>query len=303
MNSEHGNCGFFHLSRAIGGEAISSAWKSGQRLRRGVLAIGLYLLSAHVAMAADISFRLSQLDGKLTVLLQGDASAYYPAALRMLPDGSWDPLPPVKNGKIPVELTPGSSFDVQWPTNEPTRNSFPLERLQPVMVRFFEQEGVGLGQIAFFQEPVTATHTLPAEYVDDSLVIDPVAKGREGQDSPGRIHASWILWPQEEGVAPLGAVVRFEHRQPAALHIDWHSVSGKVNVYTGKGLPDVILLHETAKGLVIQRVAGAATRRQPLPPWIDASPRFYQLAAVFAAAALLAILAGLVRTRHRQRQD
>lgn len=279
---------------------MSRIWKSTKLLRAGALAIAICLLSLPVARATDISFRLSQVPGKLTVILQGDASAYYPVALRLMPDGRWDPLPPARESRIPVELAPNASFDVEWPDTDLVKDPSPLERLQPVMVRYFEQDGVGLGQIAFFHEPAMATQTLPAEYIGGSLVINPTQSGSEGNARPDTIHASWILWPQQDGVSPLAAPVRFEHRQPAALHIDWRSVSGKLKVDTGKGQPDVVLLHETAQGFVMQRIAGATTSRQPLPAWINASSLFYQLATLLAVVTLLVILATRARARGRQ---
>lgn len=303
LTTGQGNCQCAHGYHLVIGQAFSLIGKATTLLRTGALAIALCLLSLPVATAADISFRLSKLPGKLTVTLQGDASAYYPVALRMMPDGRWNPLPPVTGSRIPVELTPNTSFDVEWPDTGSSKDPSPLERLQPVMVRFFEQDGVSLGQIAFFHEPATASQTLPAEYIDGSLLIDPAQIGRENKDRPEKIHASWILWPQEDGVAPLGSAVHFEHHQPAALHIDWRTVSGKLKVDTGQGQPDALLLHETTQGLAIQRIAGTTTSRQPLPAWINASSLFYRLAILLAVVALLVLLSNLVRSRRRQTRD
>jgi len=154
------------------------------------------------------------------------------------------------------------------------------------MVRFFDQAGVGFGQISFFSAPPAAKTALKAGYVDGALQIEPP------DAAASSIRASWVLWPQEEGIRPIRLPVRFEHRAPAALRIDWLR-KGRVltRLDTGTGQPAVILLHETAQGYAQQFVPdGGLQGREQRAAWLDATPQLYSaslIALVFAAGAMV----------------
>ncbi|MDD5175057.1 MAG: 6-pyruvoyl-tetrahydropterin synthase-related protein [Sterolibacterium sp.] len=236
-----------------------------------ILAACAALLISFGAWAGSISFQLSLTGTRLTVTALGDSTAYYPEVSRMLADGRWQALATFSGAAPAAELLPGAQLDLLWPETPTPQSSAPIERLRPLMVRFFDQAGVGFGQISFLQAPPPASVILRAGYADGLLTVAP----------PGdqRIHATWILWAQEEGLAPILNPVQFAHRQPPARRIAWRDGMDPLRLATGAGQPLVLLLHETAQGLVLQTVAGAVVQgRQQRSFWLDASPGFYLLA-------------------------
>ena len=241
------------------------------------------LLFSQSALAAGISFGLSVTGSQLTLINQGNGSAFYPAVFRMLSDGTWAQL---EASSARAELAAGAHWQLTWPDAQPAEEMSELERIQPVMVRFFDQSGVGFGQIAFFSAPPAAKIELKAGYVNGALQIEPPP------DAASSIRASWVLWPQEEGIKPIRLPVRYAHRPPPALRIDWRG-QGKVpfQLDTGAGQPAVILLHETDQGYAQQFVPdGGLPGREQRAAWLDATPKFYAaslIALLFAAGAML----------------
>jgi hypothetical protein len=110
------------------------------------------------------------------------------------------------------------------------------------------------------------------------------------------------LWPQEDGIRPIRFPLRFEHRAPPTLRIDWRR-QGAVpfQLDTGAGQPEVILLHETEQGYALQSVPGGGLQgREQRAAWLDATPKFYAaslIALLIAASAML--LQFLRRPRRR----
>jgi hypothetical protein len=190
-------------------------------------------------------------------------------------------------------------MELNWPEPHSPKQVSEIESMQPVMVRFFDQSGVGFGQISFFNAPPTAKTALKAGYVDGALQIEP-------PDAASSIRASWVLWPQEEGINPIRLPVRFEHRAPPALRIDWRG-QGRVpfQLDTGAGQPAVILLHETEQGYAQQFVPdGGLQGREQRAAWLDATPRFYAaslIALIFATSAMVRQF--LSRPRGRSNTD
>lgn len=256
-----------------------------------LFAVAALLLSLS-AFAGGIFFELSLAGSQLTVINKGDGSVYYPAVFRLLDTGSWERLAPAN---APAELAAGAHLELTWPDLRPLEQLPALERMQPVMVRFFDQAGVGFGQISFFQAPPAAKTALRAGYVGGALQAEP-------PDAVYSIRASWVLWPQEDGIGPIRLPVRFEHRQPPALRIDWQR-QGRLpfQLDTGAGQPEVMLLHETGRGYALQRVPGGGLQgREQRAAWLDATPKFYaaSLIALAMAAGAMA-LQFLRRTRRR----
>ena len=234
------------------------------------------LLLSQSALAGSMSFGLSVTGSELTVTNQGSSSAFYPAVFRMLSDGRWMRL---EASSAQAELAAGARLEFTWPDAHPAEQLSELQRMQPVMVRFFDQNGVGFGQIAFFSAPPAAKTALKAAYVNGALQIEPPP------DAASSIRASWVLWPQEEGIRPIRLPVRFAHRPPPALRIDWRD-QGRVpfQLDTGAGQPAVILLHETEQGYAQQYVPnGGLLGREQRAAWLDATPKFY-------AASLIALV-------------
>ena len=242
------------------------------------------LLFALNCSAGNISFGLSLTGGALTLTLQGDTSAFYPAAYRLLADGRWQRLDLAPGQVVPAELVPGAQLNVVWPETRPLETLPALDRMQIGMVRFFDQAGVGFGQILMFHPPPVTEKLLKAGYVDGQLVIQPPAYGAGSS-------TSWLLWAQEDGIAPISSELKFEHVQPPAQRIDWQPGSQPLRVDTGAGQPAAMLLHETTQGYVILRIPGGGVQgRQQRTAWLSASPSFYRAAWLLALAAALALL-------------
>lgn len=235
------------------------------------------------AWAGTISFDLSLTGSTLTVTSKGDSAAFYPAVFRLVADGRWERLATLAASPTVAELLPGAHIDLLWPDMRPTQNLSPVERSRPLMVRFFDQAGVSFGQLSFMQTPPPATETLQAEYRNGILTVSP--------PSAGSIQATWMLWPREDGIAPIRRPVNFDHDQPPARRIEWHAGMEAVRQATGAAQPMVMLVHETTQGLSLQIVArGVVQGRQQRSAWLDARQLFYLLALLAAIAAVLAPL-------------
>lgn len=258
-------------------QSLRAAW---------VLALALCALFAVPAHAGSISFGLSLTGSKLTVTNQGNAAAFYPAVYRLLADGRWQQLELPPGTNQPAELAPSASIDLVWPDTRPLHELPKLESYRGTMVRFFDQAGANFGQISFFNQPPVAVENLQAGYAHGAMKIAPPAGGA--------IRASWLLWPQEDGIDPLRQSVSFEHRQPNARRIEWKPGMDKLSFDLGAGQPAAILLHEIGPELHSQVVySGGIQGRQQRTAWLDANKWFYGAAYVLAAAAA-AIFAALL---------
>jgi hypothetical protein len=259
-------------------------------LAKLMFALGALLLPIS-ALAGSVSFQLSLTGAELTVINQGNGSAYYPAVFTLLADGSWSRLAAPDK---PAELAPGARMLLTWPELRPREQLPALERMQPVMVRFFDQAGVGFGQISFFHNPPAAKTRLRARYAGGVLQVEP-------PDAVFSIRASWVLWPQEDGIAPIRLPLRFEHRQPPARRIDWLSQGNEpLQLDTGAGLPEAMLLHETEQGYALQRVPNAGLQgREQRAAWLNASKKLYTASLIALALAAGAMLLQFLRRPRR----
>ena len=242
----------------------------------------LALVLTSSAFAGNVSFGLSLNGSELVVTNQGNTSAFYPAVFRLRPDNSWAQLKAVAP---PAELAPGAHLQLVWPDTAGEEALSEIVRMQPVMVRFFDQAGVGFGQLSFFRAAAPAPIPLKAEYVGGSMRIEPPEAG-------AFISASWVLWGQEDGIRPIRQAVKLEHKQPPALRIDWQRQGREsFQIDTGAGLPAVSLLHQTAQGFVLQSVSdGGLQGREQRAVWLNSTAMFYGLGAlmlVLGASALL----------------
>ena len=250
-------------------------------LFRGAAAILLLVLMPGLmppaAFAGSISYTFSLTGNEFTMTLQGDASAYYPAAFRLAGSGAWEALESL--GPL-AEQTKGVAMRFRWPK----QGTAPIEAVKGFMVRFFDHSGVGFGQVAFFASPPTAARTIKAAYVDGQLRLSP-------PDDPNGIRATWVISPFDEGIAPIAEPHAFVHRQPPAKRIDWGRVVTPVAIDNGAGQPLAILLHETPAGFESQMVQGG--RYQPGGPGAEQRTPWLKSAAGFYAAGLLSLIAGL----------
>lgn len=261
-------------------------------VRRSLVACFLVVASFN-AFAGSITFNLSLTGSTLTLTQQG-SSAFYPAVYRMLPDGQWQPLALAPGEVAPAEMAAGAHLDFVWPDMRPLESLPPFERIRPMMVRFFDQAGVSLGQISFFNQPPSASETVQASYATGQLVITPPA------GASSTIRSSWLLWPQEDGIDPIRKPVQFEHHQPPARHIEWRSGMEKLRVNTGGGQPGAFLLHETAQGYELQPLpSGDVQGKQQRSAWLDASQKFYWAGGLAAGLAVIVLLAHLIRARRK----
>jgi len=209
----------------------------------------------------------------------------------LLADGNWSRL--AAAGKL-AELAPGARTQFNWSEQRPLEQLPALERMQPVMVRFFDQAGVGFGQISFFHTPPVTKTKLRAGYVGGVLQVEP-------PDAVFSVRASWVLWPREEGVRPIRLPLRFEHQQPPALRVDWLRQGREpFQLDTGAGLPEAMLLHETDQGYVLQRVPGGGLQgREQRAAWLDAPKKLYATALIALILAAGAMLLQYVRRPRR----
>jgi hypothetical protein len=233
------------------------------------------------ATAGNIFFSLSINGDNLTLTNQGNSSAYYPTVLHLLADGHWEALAFQPGKASPAELLPGEKIDFVWVRAESLKTQSPLEILQPVMVRFYDQDGSGFGQISFFNPPPQLAQPLVASYVGGVMTISP--------PKDKSIHASWLLWPQEEGINPLRYPVSFAFKQPSAQRIEWHAGMDKVRLNLGAGRPSAVLLHETDQGLFLQSLPGGGLQgHEQRAAWLDWKNLFYGIAAAVIVLALFA---------------
>ena len=236
------------------------------------------------AVAGNISFQLDQTGSQLKLTNRGDSSAYYPAVFLLQANGNWKALRPLA---VPAELNSGASATLAWPASAPETLSG-IERAQAVMVRFFDQAGVGFGQISFFRTPPAVATPLKAGYAEGELQIDSPAPGAP-------IRATWVLWPQELGIAPIRNAVRFEHQQPPAQHIEWQSrPAGSFRLATGAGQPVAVLVHEVGDAYALQFVPGGGLQgREQRTSWLNASVQFGLAAQVLLGLAVCVMAFGL----------
>jgi hypothetical protein len=255
-------------------------------LRHGALVFISTLALVLPAQAGNIFFGLSINGDKVTLTNQGNSIAYYPAVMQLRADGHWQRLALPPGAKAPAELLPGAQLDLLWPTLPQQQMPSSLEFFKPVMVRFFDQAGNYFGQISFFNQPNMTSDLSQSGYAGGLMTIAPPVS-----PDGNAIHASWLLWPQEEGIVPLNKPVRFEHSQPDAKRIEWHPGMDKLRLNLGAGLPSAILLHETANGFAMQNLPnGGVQGMQQRTAWLDASEWLYKLAAVMAGAAVIVML-------------
>ena len=242
------------------------------------------------AAAASLSFDFSLSGSKLTVRNRGSASAFYPAVFRMTSSGKWQRL---GGDGGAAQFAPGAALILGWPEPRPESQSSAVASLQPVMLRFFDQAGVGFGQIAFLGSRPLAAWPLQARHQSGALLIDPPSARMSA------VHTTWVLWAQEDGIGPIRFPVRFEHDPTPALRIDWHRRGAEpVRLYTGAGQPDVSLIHETVQGFALQSVPGGRLQgREQRAAWLDAAPIFYAAASITVVVALGAWLGQILRRR------
>lgn len=265
-----------------------------QRLTGALLLNAGLLLLAGGAWAGNISFSLSLTGERLSVVNSGDSSAYAVNIFCLEADGHWQPLAPVERPP-PAELAPTGKTQFLWREVRPLEQLPPLARLQTVMVRFFDQAGVGFGQLSFFHAPPMASPGLNAGYVGGLVAIEaPVA--------PAAISATWVIWPQEDGIAPIAHPLKFDAAlPPSARRIEWSPGAPSQRIDAGAGRPALILLHETAQGYRQQRIAGGwAAGAQQRSLWLGAANALYALALGLALAAALALLLPAWRARWRR---
>lgn len=266
-------------------------------LRCGLLACTIFLFSLSAA-AEGISFTLS-LTGSSTLIvtMAGEGQAFYPAVLRMLPDGHWESLVSKPGSALPAEMLLGKNYELEWPDTRLPQSLTPFERLRPVMVRYHEKDGISFGQVTFFHTPPTTTKPLQAGYANGSLVIAPPEANRAGDTTSNTIHTTWVLWPQEEGITLIHKPLNFKHVQPPAQRIEWQPGAIASHINTGRGEPDAMLLHETSQGYVLQTVTGSGLQgRQQRAAWLEASSKFYGAALLFSFVAAITLLLYLLRS-------
>ena len=243
------------------------------------LLVAILSSSLGAAHAGSISFGLESTGTRMTLVNRGDSVAFFPRALALRADGGWETMPPPAGQPAPTQLSPGERMELLWPAGPPPDMRSALERLRPTMVRFHDQAGVGFGQISFFTTPPLATSTVSASYADGMLRIAP--------PNSDAIRATWVLWPQEAGIPGIRQAVKGDTDQPPAQRIDWLSNRKTFSIVTGAGLPTVTLIHETAQGYQLQRVAsGWPAGKQQRAAWLDAGSVFYTLALILTALAM-----------------
>ncbi len=245
---------------------------------------GMALFFPLAAVAGGISFLLALTGSELMATNQGDSAAFYPAVFGMMPDGRWERLALAEQ---PAILLPGTRLKAAWPAVSPVAQGIPFE---PVMVRFFDQAGVGFGQISFFRNPPPAKEMLKVGYAGRELLI-------EAPVSSSSIRASWVLWSGEEGIGPIRLPVRFEHHPLPGRRIEWRQADARVvRIDAGAGQPTAILLHETENGYAVQTVAGGRLQgREQRAAWLDAGALFYWSALFALGAAAVAVMLHLLR--------
>lgn len=246
------------------------------------LPLCILFIWTEVTHASVISFHLELTGTRLTLLNTGTSTAFHPTALTLRADGRWQPALSPPGQQAATQVPPGERLELVWPDARPLEALSPVERLRPTMVRFFDQTGVGFGHISLFMPPPSAAALKEAGYVRGALQLAP--------PSDGTITATWILWPQEEGIEGVRGMFNRDAIQPPAQRIDWRTDAQARRFDTGAAQPAVVLIHETAQGFLLQKVpSGLAGRKQQRAPWLTSSVAFYGIAAVLAAVAVLAL--------------
>lgn len=242
------------------------------------LLIGLCLFMLSPVHAEGVSFQLSKTAGSLSLSLAGPGTAYYPAVFVLRQDGAWEQLPPfAKNSHT---LSSGETQHFVWKENSGSPQS--IESLDALMVRYFEADGVGLGQISFFNHPKPES-LLTTEYTAGLLKL---SVATESQLKP---KATWILTPHEMGAAPLSQPLQTSHAQPIAQRIDWSVQTLPTSVKIGDGRSEVFLVHETEQGFRLQTLPGNYPPNLELrSAWLNESKRLFALAGITFLLAIAA---------------
>jgi hypothetical protein len=234
--------------------------------------------------AEGVSFQLSKTGKSVSLSLSGPGTAYYPAVFALRQDGTWEQLALLQ--KDSNSLSTGETRQFIWAENSNATES--IESLDAVMVRYFEADGVGLGQISFFNHP-RAENLLATEYAAGQLKLSATT---ESQLKP---QATWILSPHEMGAAPLNQPLKTRHSQPLAQRIDWSTQTLPATLKIGDGRSEIFLIHETAQGFRLQTIPGNYPPNQELrSAWLNERKTWFALAGI---TFLLAIAAGLFHRR------
>ena len=254
-----------------------------QTLQYALIALGLFMQSP--AHAAGVSFQLSKTAKNLSLSLAGAGTAYYPAVFVLRQDGSWAQLTPF--GKNSNTLSASETQQFIWQESGSAPAS--IASLDALMVRYFEADGVGLGQMSFFNHPKTE-HLLSTAYSAGQLKLSAAT------DSQLKPQATWILSPHEPGAAVLTQALQTQHSQPAAQRIDWSTQALPSTIKIGDGRSEVFLIHETEQGFRLQIIPGNYPPNSELRSvWLNESKTFFTLAGI---PLLLAIAAwGLSRRK------
>ena len=255
------------------------------------LALILLCLSGS-ATAGDIFFGLARSENRLILTNQGDSIAYYPQVLQLQTDGQWKALDYPPGLQQPAQLKPGTPLELLW---SPLPGSGPVANTAPILVRFFDQAGAGIGQLSFFNRPPETTERLEIGYKGTTLQVQPPLPA-------SRTKATWLLWGQEEGIAPLAtSTMDFKHRQPPAPRLDWQNVKEAQRFEPGRGRPLVVLLHETADGPLLQTVASQLLRgREQRALWLRQSDALLHTGLATGIAALLVLSLGRIQRWKRK---
>ncbi len=261
------------------------------RMLAALLALGAFCL-ASPANAGSVYFGMSREGDRLVLVNHGNSSAFHPAVLRLQDDGRWQQLPLAPGVRPPVELLPGGRLEFLYSPQGSGR----FDAASPLMVRFFDQAGSGFGQISYFNQPPPAPEPLQAAYIDGLMTLTPPRDLK-----PGETRFSWLLWPEEDGIAPLRSAVRFEHAQPPARRIEWRAGMEKLQFDLGAGQPSAMLLNETDHGLEFQMLPGAALQgREQRAAWLQASIPLYWSALAALIVAALALGVHWLRSRRQK---
>lgn len=229
--------------------------------------------------AEGVSFQLSKTAKILSLSLSGPGTTYYPAVFVLRQNGSWEQLAPL--GKNSNTLSTGEIQRFVWNENRNSPES--IASLDALMVRYFEADGVGLGQISFFNHPKTE-HLLRSEYSAGQLNL---SAATESQLMP---KATWILAPHELGAAALTLPLQTRHSQPSAQRIDWSDQKLPTTLQIGDGRSEVFLVHETEQGFRLQIIPGNYLPNSELRSfWLNESNTLFGLAGITFLLAIVSL--------------
>lgn len=217
------------------------------------------------ALAGSITLDF-KLQGKQCVIANsGDASAFYPLVYQLGSNGQWAEL---DSGTRLAELPPGGEISARLTDIPASSGKSDIGRIQAILVHYFDQSGVSSGQVVTLRPPPEVAYRIDAAYVGNRFrIYAPAAK--DG------IRATWLLAPLEEGIAPIARPVEFRHRQPPTPRIDWGQ-RRFAEIEVGPALPAVTMVHETADGLVLQKIRyGRAKRAEQRTAWLNMTRVFY----------------------------